>query len=300
MTAEFLSKDAIKPAQGPAMEKHPGQSIRRMAVLFTDIVGSSKFFQKFGDVAGRRMLKRHEEVASQPILEHGGVVVKMLGDSIMAYFFQPREAVKCAVKIQQRFHSHNLSKGPSDQILVRIGVHFGEGIVEDGDIFGDVVNMAAKFLPFVQGNDVCISQAVFDQVQGLSGLHFEGFSTPQKDIFPAGFRMYRVCWEESLNLDPLMKTLVYFRPLFSLGKADFRRKWEKAIYERRKSLPTGVEKEALFSDGSLALIVQEPSLSLPAATRFVRRVSTLRKEPWPSFCSPAFTAFRTITGKLTR
>ena len=88
-------------------------AIKKMAVLFTDIVGSSKYFKKHGDIQGRKMLKVHQDLASPPINEFGGTVVKMLGDSVMAYFLNPEYALKSAIKIQQKFQAYN--KGKSEK-----------------------------------------------------------------------------------------------------------------------------------------------------------------------------------------
>lgn len=270
VTAPHPPETAAGDPQGSASpnEGYPKESIKRMAVLFTDIVGSSKFFKVYGDVAGRKMLKDHEEVAGPPIIEHGGVVVKMLGDSVMAFFFHPSEAVKSAIKIQQRFQARNRGKNPADQIHVRIGVHFGEGILDEGDIFGDVVNMAAKFLPLVPGDTVGISQEVHDQIQGLSQLRFRRVDLQESEIFPESFRLFRVHWDDGINLAPLMKMLVCFRPLFGLGKGSFRKIWEKTLRERNAILSGCAEKEALFSDGSYAIIVNEHSLSLSIVRKF--------------------------------
>jgi class 3 adenylate cyclase/tetratricopeptide (TPR) repeat protein len=255
----------LKPPDGSL----PEESIKRMAVLFTDIVASSRFFQTFGDMAGRKMLKEHEEIASPPILEHGGVVVKMLGDSLMAYFFHPWEAVKAAIKIQKRLQEFNRGKNPQERIRVRIGVHFGEGILEEDDIFGDVVNMAAKFLPFVNGDEVGISHAVLEHIRSIATLRFETVTLPERESFPKGFHLYRVQWAEGVDLDPLTKTLILFRPVFAVGKASFRKAWERLLNERSRILWSGKEKEVVLPDQSLAVIIKDPSNSLSAAKSMV-------------------------------
>ncbi|RJR47684.1 MAG: hypothetical protein C4576_09095 [Desulfobacteraceae bacterium] len=247
-------------------------SIKKMAVLFTDIVASTRYFQTFGDMAGRRMLKDHEAMATPPILEHGGVVVKMLGDSLMAYFFHPWEAVKAAIKIQKRFQKFNGRKKVQEQIHVRIGVHFGDGILEEDDIFGDVVNLAAKFLPFVHGDEIGISGAVLDHIQSIPKLHFETVDIPDKEIFPQGFILCLVNGDEGLDLEPLTKTLVYLKPLFGLGKASFRNLWERLLRERSSFFSPGIEKESVLEDRSLALIVTDPPLSLSKARSVVEHL----------------------------
>jgi adenylate cyclase len=149
------------------------QSIKNMAVLFTDIVGSSNFFKKHGNVSGRSMLKLHQDIASPLVAEFGGAVVKLLGDSVMAYFLDPADAFKSAIKIQQKFTNHNIGKAEKDQIHIRLCVHYGEGIVEDKDIFGDVVNMAAKFLPFAGSDQILISEEVYTHVKDIPMVHFQ-------------------------------------------------------------------------------------------------------------------------------
>lgn len=251
----------------PGEEEHHKDSIRKMAVLFTDIVGSTKFFKLHGDIAGRRMLKEHQDMATPPIVKHGGVVVKMLGDSVMAYFFHPVEALKSAIRIQTQFNKHNQAKGHEGQIHIRLGIHYGDGILEEKDIFGDVVNTAAKFLPMVKGDEICISQAVFDQVQGLPNIRFESAPVLDKELFPNGFNLYRVGWNEGINLAPLMRTLLYFRPLPGMSKGNFLRTWEQLIKEGSRLWTGCIEKEGILSDRSIILIVKDPPQCLSLATK---------------------------------
>ena len=119
----------LKPEKGftppKPIDDYPKDSVKKMAVLFTDIVGSSNYFKTHGDIAGRKMLKLHQDLASPVISEFGGALVKVLGDSIMAYFLNPREAVKSAVKIQQSFSNYYKPMRKQDQIHIRIFIHRG-------------------------------------------------------------------------------------------------------------------------------------------------------------------------------
>ncbi len=251
------------------IDEYGKDSIKKMAVLFTDIVGSSKFFQSRGDIAGRKMLVRHQDMASPAITKHGGLVVKFLGDSVMAYFFNAREALKSAIRIQQRFQQYNQEKDIEDQIHIRICIHFGDGIVEEKDIFGDVVNMAAKFLPLAKGDQIFVSQEVWGQVQGLSPIRMELVNIPDKKYFPKGFTVYRVLWDETINLDPLMKTLVYFKPIWELGKNHLPRTWDRLLEMKDHLWSREVQKESILSDKSIALIVKEAPLSLAFAKNVI-------------------------------
>ncbi|NVM57665.1 MAG: adenylate/guanylate cyclase domain-containing protein, partial [Desulfobacterales bacterium] len=128
-TPKTKKTEASQPSQPRSTDEYP------MAVLFTDIVGSTKFFKSHGDLVGRDMLQRHHDMASPIIVEHGGALVKILGDSIMAYFFDCKEALKSAIKIQQELQMYNQRSDPDDHIHIKVGIHFGDGIIEEKDIF---------------------------------------------------------------------------------------------------------------------------------------------------------------------
>jgi len=193
--------------------------------------------------------------------------VKLLGDSVMAYFFSPREALKSAITIQQRFQSHNQGKDLQNQIHIRICIHFGDGIVEEKDIFGDVVNMAAKLLPMVDGDQIFISQEVHEQVDGLASTYFTPVKISDNEgTALRGLTAYGVTWDETINLEPIMKILVYFKPAWNLGKKDFSAIW-RSLLQNKKKLWTGdrIVKESILTDKSIVLLVKEAPFSLTLA-----------------------------------
>lgn len=249
--------------------QYPKDSIQKLAVLFTDIVGSSNYFKSYGDIAGRKMLKKHQDMASGPINEHGGVLVKLLGDSVMTYFFDVKEALKSAIKIQQAFFRHNQQNEVKDQIHIRIGIHFGEGIVEENDIFGDVVNMAAKFLNLVEGDQIFVSQQVYEQV--AASLHSIQFlpvkiSTNTKAL--KGLNLYRVIWDKTINLDPVLKTLILFKPVWGLAKKSFSNVWNSLLQNKSQLwMADQVIQEKMLPDKSVALILKKVDSSVAIIKR---------------------------------
>jgi class 3 adenylate cyclase len=162
------TKDGPRFLQTDDTIEPPKDFIRKIAVLFTDVVGSTNYFKSYGDIAGREMLQRHQELSAKPISQNEGILVKTIGDSVMAYFQDPRKAVKSAITIQQNFKTYNDNRDPGDQIHIRIGIHFGVGIVEDKDIFGNVVNLAARLVSLAGGDQIFISQDVYDLLQDMS------------------------------------------------------------------------------------------------------------------------------------
>ena len=117
---------------------------RDVTVMFTDIKGSTSFFESRGDIEGRLMVQKHNDMLFPLIESSQGRVIKTIGDAIMAGFDDPVMAVRSASKMQQTLTDFNRGKSSKEQIHIRIGVNTGEGIVEAKDIFGDVVNVAAR------------------------------------------------------------------------------------------------------------------------------------------------------------
>jgi class 3 adenylate cyclase len=246
-------------------DEHPEDSIQKIAVLFTDIVGSTKFFKSHGDSVGRQMLQLHQDMASGCIIEHGGVLVKILGDSVMAYFPDPKEALKSAIRIQQKIEIHNRKTDPQDQIHIKIGIHFGDGIIEHGDIFGDVVNTAAKLTSLVDHDQIFISQELYELVHDLSSVRLELVSLRGKKDFPGGLSVYRVIWEKAVKFDPVVKTLLYLKPVWNIAKDDFAKTWSRLLAEKKNFWGGKTETESILSDKSAVLIVNEAPSALAIA-----------------------------------
>jgi hypothetical protein len=250
-------------------------SIKNMAVLFTDIVGSSNFFKKHGNISGRTMLRLHQDIVSPLIAEFGGAVVKLLGDSVMAYFLDPRDAFKSAIKIQQKFKNHNKGRGEKDQIHIRLCVHFGEGIVEDKDIFGDVVNMAAKFLPYAGSDQILISEEVYVHVRDLSLVNFQRVDISSEKRVLNELIIYNVIWNESIDYDPIIRTLLYLKPNWNLGEKHFSNVWENMLFQRASLWQKDkIVKEDILPDKSVCLLVKEAPQSLVIAKKIINFIKT--------------------------
>ncbi len=109
-------------------------------ILFTDICGYTHYMETMGDLKGRSMVQRHNDILFPIIQGRGGVVIKTIGDAVMARFADPAEAVHAAMDIQKALADHNAEADASDRIHVKIGVHTGKALVEETDVFGDAVN----------------------------------------------------------------------------------------------------------------------------------------------------------------
>ena len=161
-----------------------------LTVLFTDVVGSTSFFERNGDTAGLVMIHRHDELAARAIQQYEGKVVKTIGDSAMAEFPNPGAAVRAAVEIERQFLKLNLTLPEDQRAEVRIGVHTGVGFRKGNDLFGDVVNVTARIVKRTAPAQILISRPMYEAISKESDLHCRWLSkltidgrTEQEDIF---------------------------------------------------------------------------------------------------------------------
>ena len=105
------------------------ESLRRnVCILFTDLKGSTSYFEKYGDAAGLLMVHRTTTMLSDAVERHGGRVIKTIGDSVMAVYEDPSAAVSSAIDMQEAVAADNKDKEEARQVQVRIGINYGLGL----------------------------------------------------------------------------------------------------------------------------------------------------------------------------
>ena len=136
---------------------------RLAAIMFTDIVG---FSRQMGSNETRtlRLLDVHNQLIQQAVANHHGTVIKTIGDALLVDFPSVVHAVQCAQQIQVQFRTHNAEKEKTEQIHVRIGIHSGDIVQRDGDVFGDGVNIASRLQTLAAPDTICISDMVYRDV----------------------------------------------------------------------------------------------------------------------------------------
>jgi len=159
------SRAGIAPRAAPAGAHAP------MTVLFTDVEGSVALQTAHGDVEATGILGATETLARGLVEEHGGRVVKALGDGTMSSFDSPRRAVGCALEIQRRVAAGNV-RNPALAVRVRAGVHTGELFAVEGDLHGAAVSAAARICASAAGGEVLVSDVVRQLCAGIDELAF--------------------------------------------------------------------------------------------------------------------------------
>lgn len=123
-----------------------------LAIVFADITGSTRLFEQKGDVAARQLVAKALGALAEVTERHGGRVVKTIGDEIMSVFPSPIQAVHAAMEMQRL-----TVRDPDfvrDKLGLRIGMHYGEVLVEDNDVFGDAVNTAARMVALAKRDQI--------------------------------------------------------------------------------------------------------------------------------------------------
>ena len=169
---------------------------RTLVVMFSDIQGSTAYFEKHGDGAGLFMVHRCNEMIRRLVEKYGGTVIKTIGDGTMATFPEAKGAVEAAIEIQIALNDLAAAHSEAERIALRIGLHYGTGIVRTNDVFGDVVNMASRVESVAAAGQIVISQEVYEKVRECNfTIHELGrFSLKGK----TGERtLFRIVWDQA-------------------------------------------------------------------------------------------------------
>jgi adenylate cyclase len=170
---------------------------RSVTVLFTDIKGSTAYFEKFGDSAGLLMVHRTNSMLGEAVERHAGRVIKTIGDAIMAAFDDPAEAVAASIEMQEAVTADAVSKPEAHRVRIRIGINHGLGIVKSNDIFGDVINVASRVEAAASPEQILISDTLYKAVAETDRfrLRLAGrFSLKGKS---EARELYEVVWREA-------------------------------------------------------------------------------------------------------
>ncbi len=176
---------------------------RTVTVMFTDIKGSTAYFEKYGDVAGLMMVHECNDMLRLIVEKHKGRVIKTIGDAIMACFEDGKESIQAAIEMQKGLIEFNAPKPPQDHVFIRIGLNYGNGIVKSNDVFGDVVNVASRVESVASPEQIVISDTLNQQVASLGVfkiVHIGRYALKGKE----GDRdLFEVVWSEKKAVKPL-------------------------------------------------------------------------------------------------
>ena len=167
-----------------------------MTILFSDIEGSTAVADQKGDAEYLLMIARHNSILFPIIEAHGGCVVKTLGDSILAKFDDSVGAIKAAAGMQRALAEDREGRDQDDQIRIRIGLHYGIGLLKDNDVFGDVVNATSRVQHHAETDQILITDALLGATKSAG---FECMKIGRFELRGKGepVDLFAVAWSES-------------------------------------------------------------------------------------------------------
>ena len=165
---------------------------RLAAVLAADVAGYSRLMGADEEGTLARLNAHRREFLEPTIAEHRGRIVKRTGDGILLEFGSAVDAIRCAIQTQRGMAQRNAAVPADRRTEIRIGIHVGDIIIEEGDIFGDGVNIAARLESIAQPGGICISEDAHRQVRDKLNIAFDDAGEQQLKNITRPVRVYRI------------------------------------------------------------------------------------------------------------
>ncbi len=172
-TVRVTGKDCLllplfqKVFKDQTLSEHQSLNIRHMTILFTDIIGSTAIYNEFGDVPAFKAVRNHFRLLRRAVENHHGVIVKTIGDAVMAVFNDDFDAVNSAFAALKLFPYNHPEQ--IFQLDIKLGIHTGSTIAvnlnEQIDYFGTTVNVAARVQALASGGELVLSEPVFTRLK---------------------------------------------------------------------------------------------------------------------------------------
>jgi class 3 adenylate cyclase len=172
---------------------------RHMALAFTDVVGSTTYFQKFGDEAGRALHQRHLSLLAGVLGPVQGRIVDTAGDGAFTVFPTARGAIQALVALQQQVEQTNLELVADHQMYVRAGVHWGPVLTDGATVCGDSVNLCARVTNLGQGFEIVLTNETFLELSNEERLRCRPLRTVQLDGILRVVEVLRLLWRDQSN-----------------------------------------------------------------------------------------------------
>lgn len=137
---------------------------RQLALVFTDVAGSTQYFARFGDEAGRRLVQRHIDLLSAVLPRNQGRIVDTAGDGAFTCFPTVELARQAMVELQQAIMRENLLFSREQQLVVRCGLHYGNVLTDGTLVTGDAVNLCSRVAGTAQGGEMRLTRAAFQEL----------------------------------------------------------------------------------------------------------------------------------------
>jgi adenylate cyclase len=166
---------------------------RLMAVMLADVVGYSRMMSRNEDATHARIERHARELIDPTIEKYSGRLVRSMGDGLLVEFVSALDAVRCAIDIQRGLVARQTNE--PERIQLRIGINTGDVLVDQRDIYGNSVNIAARLEAMAPPGTVCVSQSIYDQTRAQPEFFFADRGTHRVKNIPYPIHVYEVAYE---------------------------------------------------------------------------------------------------------
>ena len=179
------------------MPTEPTEERKLAAIMFTDMVGYSALAQRDDKVA-LELLEEHRRLLREIFPRFHGTEIKTIGDAFLVEFGSALEAAQCAIEIQRTLAKRNHDVTSDRRIELKIGIHIGDVVHRDGDVYGDGVNIASRIEQLAGAGGICVSMDVERQIRNALEARFEKFGSADLKNIKLPMDLFRIVlpWEK--------------------------------------------------------------------------------------------------------
>ena len=167
------------------------------AIMFTDMVGYSALAQR-DDKLALELLEEHRRLLREILPRFNGTEIKTIGDAFLIEFQSALEAAQCAIEIQRTLAKRNHDVTPDRRIELKIGIHIGDVVHREGDVYGDGVNIASRIEPLAGAGGICVSMDVERQIRNALEARFQKLAPTELKNISVPMDLFRIVlpWEQ--------------------------------------------------------------------------------------------------------
>src|SRR5947208_351393 len=177
------------------------EELRKLAaIMFTDMVGYSALSQRDEKLA-QQLLEEHRTILREIFPRFHGTEIKTIGDAFLVEFSSALEAAQCAIEIQRTLAKRDADAPAERQIQLRIGIHIGDVIHRENDVYGDGVNIASRIEPLASPGGICLSMDVERQIRNAVETRFEKLAPTELKNISVPMDLFRIVlpWETTAS-----------------------------------------------------------------------------------------------------
>jgi adenylate cyclase len=221
--------------------------------MFTDLVGYTALTQR-NEALAMQLLEEHRRLVRPFFPKHNGREVKTIGDAFLVEFESALEATRCAFDIQQSLSEVNSGRQEDRRVLLRVGIHLGDVIHDQNDVYGDAVNIASRIEPLAPPGGICVSEQVYVQIKNKFEFPLSTLGEKNLKNVSEPVEVYRVIlpWEKkSENESRLEKTRLAVLPFTNMSPDPNDQYFADGITEEIISIVSGISGLSVISRTSV-------------------------------------------------